>query len=1213
MPWISSLSLTWTHACRVGEAKVPGPSAFIPSSALDKKNRPLFAEPMPGYVFTTRDACTGYYLDGPKVISLAAALGISNVAPPPLRLSLYDFLFEELAWGLENSALLHSVAIGPNVNADLLPRRSRVPEPTMELPTELHLASVLHREKGWWAIDTVNGNAFAASLDFLKATSADVALLQEGRVRASAVPDKEQVARNASWNLALSPCAATQADRSSAGVAVATRAHIGLPYPAACNFVASFAVPRFTCKRAGICARGGIHVASIYLHDACGIQDPRNLDLLQEAALSLSMMAGPWVIGGDWNASPQELADSGWLKLTGGVVVHPRIPTCTPTGATERILDYFVVSHDLAHAVRGVCVLDGYDLYPHRAVRLMLSGKARCDTIWTTVCPKGFPACLPHGPDRKPVHDTGCVTLTEAASVDSEYSAWLSSVEAQLSAICNHTNARRVRHAGRVSGPRRCRVSAIRHVADDCLRFNAVTGAWANTLRWIKGMEKHVPSSSKHNILCWRVLSHPHVGLSSVPDAWVTHAEAFHQWRSSVTIAMLREKLSRWAIADVVERHLRKLEATVAARTRDSFQFWLHSSTATSARRQHRMSRCATGWTSSPLVHESKSTSDEGELPHYAPEIQVEELSVDRYIAANVSNDRVLDWQHPCSPASAQDVVDLEAATWSKHWRCTSGYSPPSWPVDLGSLPPITLDMLKAALLSFPPSTGLAWDALHPRALLRLPDVMLLSLISILTACEKDGIWPASVAWVTIALLRKDDGGFRPIGLIPLLPRIWMRTRRSLVAEWEKCNMRSYLYAGPGRGADSAAWKQAARAEAAKTIGGHHGMVLLDLMKAFENICHHVLVREAIALGYPLAILRLALATYRLWRSIRIGDATSELLQATVGVTAGSVLATSEMRLVLIRLIDAALLRFAAVIPTVFVDDISSEAMHRSRDLLCQQLVGFNLHVCESLHSDGHIVSRTKSVCCASDARLGASIRSGLAKWGVKLMFKVKSLGGALASGARRNAKESKKRLSSFVKRRSRFYTLARAGASASKLVRTGGLSAITYGAEITGVSNGHLLRQRQTVARFCSLVKGVAGQNLDLALALADGVGKGVADPAFDAHTKPIVMWAKAIWEKWFDYRLADRYLSEVRADLLLATVPWARAFGPAAAFVLSVGRLGWTIHNALAVTTDDGRLLHLDLDPPIVVKHEVIACVSSGEWDALLRPWRSLCLLRP
>ena len=63
-----------------------------------------------------------------------------------------------------------------------------------------------------------------------------------------------------------------------------------------------------------------------------------------------------------------------------------------------------------------------------------------------------------------------------------------------------------------------------------------------------------------------------------------------------------------------------------------------------------------------------------------------------------------------------------------------------------------------------------------------------------------------------------------------------MRLRRDVAKSCEaKCD-KPFQYAGADRGSTVAAWKQAARAEAAAAGGKQFGQTLLDLVKAFERI-----------------------------------------------------------------------------------------------------------------------------------------------------------------------------------------------------------------------------------------------------------------------------------------------------------------------------------------------------------------------------------------
>ena len=94
------------------------------------------------------------------------------------------------------------------------------------------------------------------------------------------------------------------------------------------------------------------------------------------------------------------------------------------------------------------------------------------------------------------------------------------------------------------------------------------------------------------------------------------------------------------------------------------------------------------------------------------------------------------------------------------------------------------------------------------------------------------------------------------------------------------------------------------------------------------------------------------------------------------------------------------------------------------------------------------------------------------------------------------------KRLKAFQKRVARFRMLRRLGVDTSRVLRTGGTSALMWGMEPLGVPPSTLLLQRLAAAPAAHPGESMCGQDLDLALILADGSAKGMADPAFVAHT---------------------------------------------------------------------------------------------------------------
>jgi hypothetical protein len=151
-----------------------------------------------------------------------------------------------------------------------------------------------------------------------------------------------------------------------------------------------------------------------------------------------------------------------------------------------------------------------------------------------------------------------------------------------------------------------------------------------------------------------------------------------------------------------------------------------------------------------------------------------------------------------------------------------------------------------------------------------------------------------------------------------------------------------------------------------------YAQALLDLVKAFDRIPQWLLVQEAAELGYPLKILRLSIAVYKLVRVVRIGGVVSKTILAWRGITAGSIFATTEMRVILIRVMDAATKMFPRVNPVLFVDDLAAEMMGPPKHIV-QQLGGFIHKIADFIKDTGQELSQTKSLCTASCKQLGRS------------------------------------------------------------------------------------------------------------------------------------------------------------------------------------------------------------------------------------------------
>ena len=1108
----------------------------------------------------------------------------------------------------------------------------------------VHPSSQVHAQVGLWAIDTVNANAWPNFAAYLQRTSADVVVGQEAKRRlGDEVDSAVQSMRAHKWRGNLHPCASGPAGGPSAGTVVTVRQHLGLGLHDGVPDPDHHPSPRFQLQKVSAVCQAGLHVGSAYLQDVIGPTAPANRELLERVAATLNSLGGPWILGGDFNATPEALRNTGFLDLVDGVFQAPTDPTCGP-----RVLDYFIVSRSLSPAVFAVHVVADGAFSPHSPVRLFLRASPRSLLCRRLKAPRGFGAHLPYGPHTEDFASrcasAGCIasaTSTAAVDLQSDFESLVNLVEDLLCEVSGLDADEAAKHKGRAVGPTAAWVSQL-PPSQERSRVSSATRAWGLTLKWLRTLAALPADSKGAGRLRLAVCRHPHQGARSASFC------TFELWQSQLGVGMLEAPPLLYAFTNVAAAMFDSLQAEDDSRCKLAWDSWINDGPAAGLRRQHMLSRVATGWVpSSPVIcddelHDEEEEDRDGDMHgdcHVTEQMvlaarwrsSLEWQAPSRAVTRNPSGDHVVDEHLPAEPhhesntsvkpswpltiadhapagkgaaphsrqaapcpATLQQAVDQEADSWDVRWGRDAQLPVPQWPADLGPLPSqMRLHELKECLRSFPAHLGLGWDGIHPKALLRLSDAVLTALLRVLFICEATGTWPKSSALVIIALLPKSSPGFRPIGLFPWLPKIWAKLRRGYALQWEQSTDRDFIYAGPGKGADHAAWKQAARAEHAATVrGAHYGSTLLDLVKAFDMVPHHVLVREAIRLGYSLWILRLSIAAYAAERMIRIDGVLSRAIPHRRSLTAGSGLATTEMRIVLVNVIEAAMRVAPLATPTLYVDDLSVEVCG-TQAVVVTQLHAFTSHFCDSITADGGEVSTTKSLCTASSPSLGRRIAGALARYGIQYKDRVVSLGSALGGGRRRNAQVIAKRLQAFRRRLPRMRKLVKAKVCTKRILRTGGIASLTYGQAVTGVATTVLLHQRRAAAHAAAPASGPGGQDLDLALIIADGPRQGRADPAHDAHCMPIFAWAQAVWNAWLPRNVLERLADTAITTLSAARSIWQNVKGPAAATVASAWRLEWTVHSANQFTTDQGRLLNLDLDPPVVIKRECYLAV--------------------
>ncbi len=300
---------------------------------------------------------------------------------------------------------------------------------------------------------TANTTAWAPLQKLLLRSDADVILAQEHRLPPWRIAEASDWARRNRWHSIMIPARETEAGGWSGGVAVLARPHAALSAPRIGpeTVVASRVV--------AACVHPPGHrpclVISAYLQDGVGLS-ATNLRTLADIGTCVKMHGQnhPFIIGGDFQMQPSELANAGFGDQVGGTLVASGAArgTCRSTRHSSE-LDYFFVGNALALAISSVATVEDSGTRPHVPVALTFHPRVTTARALFLRLPQPLPVERVYGPIQKEPNWDEVRNVTRELAAEARhsnfdgafydryraaYSAWADMAEAEVIAATGH-------------------------------------------------------------------------------------------------------------------------------------------------------------------------------------------------------------------------------------------------------------------------------------------------------------------------------------------------------------------------------------------------------------------------------------------------------------------------------------------------------------------------------------------------------------------------------------------------------------------------------------------------------------------------------------------------------------------------------------------------------------------------------------------------------
>ncbi|CAE7295568.1 unnamed protein product [Symbiodinium natans] len=413
---------------------------------------------------------------------------------------------------------------------------------------------------------------------------------------------------------------------------------------------------------------------------------------------------------------------------------------------------------------------------------------------------------------------------------------------------------------------------------------------------------------------------------------------------------------------------------------------------------------------------------------------------------------------------------------------------------------------IKKLALKSPGPDG--WRIDHLQA---MDDKAVEAVVSFYHECEAKAAWPQQMTVSLIAMLPKNLTRERPIALLHILYRTWVRLRWDLVSTWQAGYAKNATYdkAVPGSCCLDVAVGRLLRNEVAKTNGVHVVSLFVDLESFFDTIQFQQLITAATALQYPPLILKMALEVYMGARYLVADGVLSAGIRATNGVQAGCPAAPSLAKVALHPVIDKIQRRRDVTNVDCWLDDVSIDIQHKSFKQAADSAIRVYRSLKDGMDANGFTISSKKTGFVASSTQASKHLRGLLLPHEPQVYDVMRDLGVDSTGGRKRRLVTSATRAKKAHARQSKLSRLGPPPSTKLRVVKAAITSVALWGHPSVGVSPKRMKWLRTVVGKHLGKYK------LGSLETILDMGAKKCQDPKSTIHKQHFKVVAK-VFRAW-------------------------------------------------------------------------------------------------